>query len=335
MIKIALNGFGRIGKLALRRLFDNDISLEFINDKNGDPDLFAHLLEFDTVHGRWNRSMSNDSVSLTVDNQKIPVFCEENIDNLPLDGIDIVIDCTGFFKSEELLAQYSKNGVQKVIVSAPVKAGTVANLVYGVNENIYDPNMHNIVTAASCTTNCLAPIVKVVHESLGIKHGSITTIHNVTNTQTIVDRPSKDFRRSRSALNSLIPTTTGSATAINLIYPELNGKLNGSAVRVPLLNASLTDAVFELNTSTTVSEVNGLFENAAETYLKDILGYESRALVSSDFVNDPRSCIIDGQSTIVVDSTHLKVYAWYDNEWAYVSRLVDIVCMVKLSLDAD
>ena len=207
--------------------------------------------------------------------------------------------------------------------------------MYGVNENIYDPNIHSIVTAASCTTNCLAPIVKVIHESLGIIHGSITTIHNVTNTQTIVDRPSKDFRRSRSALNSLIPTTTGSATAINLIYPELNGKLNGSAVRVPLLNASLTDAVFELNTATTISEVNGLFENAAETYLKDILGYESRALVSSDFVNDPRSCKIDGQSTVLVDGTHLKVYAWYDNKWAYVCRLVDIVRMVKLSLDAD
>ena len=211
----------------------------------------------------------------------------------------------------------------------------VANLVYGVNENIYDPKIHNIVTAASCTTNCLAPIVKVVHESLGINHGSITTIHNVTNTQTIVDRPSKDFRRSRSALNSLIPTTTGSATAINLIYPELTGKLNGSAVRVPLLNASLIDAVFELNKVTTISEVNSLFENAAQTYLKDILGYESRALVSSDFVNDPRSCIIDGPSTMVVDRTHLKVYAWYDNEWAYACRLVDIVSMVKLSLDAD
>ncbi len=220
-------------------------------------------------------------------------------------------------------------------MSAPVKTGMVANLVYGVNENIYDPNIHNIVTAASCTTNCLAPIVKVVHESLGINHGSITTIHNVTNTQTIVDSPSKDFRRSRSALNSLIPTTTGSANAINLIYPELTGKLNGSAVRVPLLNASLIDAVFELNKVTTISEVNSLFENAAQTYLKDILGYESRALVSSDFVNDPRSCIIDGPSTMVVDRTYLKVYAWYDNEWAYACRLVDIVSMVKLSLDAD
>ena len=335
MIKIALNGFGRIGKLALRRLFDNDISVEFINDKNGDPDLFAHLLEFDTVHGRWDRNISNDSVSLTVNNQKIPVLREENIANLPLDGIDIVIDCTGFFKSEKLLAQYFKKGIEKVIVSAPVKTGMVANLVYGVNENIYDPNIHNIVTAASCTTNCLAPIVKVVHESLGINHGSITTIHNVTNTQTIVDSPSKDFRRSRSALNSLIPTTTGSANAINLIYPELTGKLNGSAVRVPLLNASLIDAVFELNKVTTISEVNSLFENAAQTYLKDILGYESRALVSSDFVNDPRSCIIDGPSTMVVDRTHLKVYAWYDNEWAYACRLVDIVSMVKLSFDAD
>ena len=332
MIKIALNGFGRIGKLALRRLFDNDISVEFINDKNGDPDLFAHLLEFDTVHGRWDRNISNDSVSLTVNNQKIPVLREENIANLPLDGIDIVIDCTGFFKSEKLLAQYFKKGVEKVIVSAPVKTGMVANLVYGVNENIYDPNIHNIVTAASCTTNCLAPVVKVINEKLGIKHGCMTTIHDITNTQTIIDAPHKDLRRARACGESLIPTTTGSATAITVIYPELKGKLNGLAVRVPLLNGSLTDCVFELERPTTKEEVNQFFKEASESYLKGILGYEEKPLVSVDYKDEKRSSVIDAPSTMVINGTQVKILAWYDNEIGYINRMVDLLDKVEKSL---
>ena len=196
---------------------------------------------------------------------------------------------------------------------------------------MYDGSQ-NLITAASCTTNCLAPIVKVIHENLGIKHGSITTIHDVTNTQTIVDRPSKDMRRARSALNNLIPTTTGSAKAITMIYPELKGKLNGHAVRVPLLNASLTDCVFEVERATSEQEVNSLFEEASNKSLKGILGYEKRPLVSSDYTNDPRSSIVDGLSTMVVNKTQVKVYAWYDNEWGYSCRLGDITRMVAGSL---
>ena len=218
------------------------------------------------------------------------------------------------------------------MVSAPVKDGPTANIVYGVNHDIYDSAAHQIVTAASCTTNCLAPVVKVIHEQLGIRHGSITTIHDVTNTQTIVDRPAKDLRRARSALNSLIPTTTGSATAITLIYPELTGKLNGHAVRVPLLNASITDCVFEVERPTTADEVNALFKAASEGPLKGILGYEERPLVSADYTNDQRSSIIDAPSTLVVNGTQVKVYAWYDNEMGYAHRLVDVALMVGQGL---
>jgi glyceraldehyde 3-phosphate dehydrogenase len=246
--------------------------------------------------------------------------------------VDVVIDCTGVFKSEAKLAPYFEAGVKKVVVSAPVKDGPTANIVFGVNHDVYEPAEHRIVTAASCTTNCLAPVVKVVHENIGIRHGSITTIHDVTNTQTIVDRPAKDLRRARSALNSLIPTTTGSATAITLIYPELTGRLNGHAVRVPLLNASITDCVFELERATTVEEVNALFRAAAEGPLAGILGYEDRPLVSADYTNDTRSSIVDGPSTMVINETQLKIYAWYDNEMGYAHRLVDVALMVGASL---
>ncbi|SCZ71248.1 glyceraldehyde-3-phosphate dehydrogenase, type I, partial [Epibacterium ulvae] len=223
-------------------------------------------------------------------------------------------------------------GVKKVVVSAPVKEDEAANIVYGVNHDIYDANQHRIVTAASCTTNCLAPVVKVVLENFGIKHGSMTTIHDVTNTQTIVDRPAKDLRRARSALNSLIPTTTGSAKAITQIFPELTGRLNGHAVRVPLLNASLTDIVFELETETTADAVNAAFKEAAEGPLKGILGYETRPLVSTDYTNDNRSSIVDAPSTMVINGTQLKIYAWYDNEWGYAQRLADVALMVGTSL---
>ena len=244
----------------------------------------------------------------------------------------MVIDCTGVFKSEAKLAPYFEASVKKVVVSAPVKDGETANIVYGVNDDVYDAARHHIVTAASCTTNCLAPVVKVLHENIGIKHGSITTIHDVTNTQTIVDRPAKDLRRARSALTNLIPTTTGSATAITLIYPELTGKLNGHAVRVPLLNASITDCVFEVARETTAEEVNALFKQAAEGALSGILGYEERPLVSSDYTNDTRSSIVDAPSTMVVNGTQVKIYAWYDNEMGYAHRLVDVAKMVGDSL---
>jgi glyceraldehyde 3-phosphate dehydrogenase len=328
MTTYALNGLGRIGKLALRPLLERGAKIAFINDAVGDPAMHAHLLEFDSVHGRWPATFEADEGSISIDGTRIPVTCTRKLENLPLDGVDVVIDCTGAFKTEAKLAPYFAAGVKKVVVSAPVKDGPTANIVYGVNDDIYDADIHQIVTAASCTTNCLAPVVKVLLEGIGIKHGSITTIHDVTNTQTIVDRPAKDLRRARSALTNLIPTTTGSATAITLIYPELKGKLNGHAVRVPLLNASITDCVFEMERETTAEEVNGLFKAAAEGPLKGILGYETRPLVSSDYTNDQRSSIIDAPSTMVVNGTQLKVYAWYDNEYGYAYRLIDVALMV-------
>ncbi|TFL16259.1 ArsJ-associated glyceraldehyde-3-phosphate dehydrogenase [Jannaschia formosa] len=332
MTVYALNGLGRIGKLALRPLLERGAKVAWINDAVGDPAMHAHLLEFDTVHGRWDAVFDHDADSVTIDGTRLPFIGTKDLSALPLEGVDVMIDCTGVFKSEEKLAPYFEAGVKKVVVSAPVKDGGAANIVYGVNHDIYDPATHRIVTAASCTTNCLAPVVKVIHEGLGIRHGSITTIHDVTNTQTLVDRPARDLRRARSALNSLIPTTTGSATAITLIYPELKGRLDGHAVRVPLLNASLTDCVFEVERPTTVEEVNALFKAAAEGPLKGILGYETRPLVSADYVNDTRSGIVDAPSTMVVNGTQVKVYAWYDNEMGYAHRLVDVAAMVGASL---
>lgn len=332
MTTYAINGLGRMGKLALRPLLERGAKIAFLNDAVGDPEMHAHLLEFDTVHGRWPAAFSHDADSITINGFRLPVTCTRNLADLPLDGVDVVIDCTGAFKTAEKLAPYFAAGVQKVVVSAPVKEDEAANIVFGVNDQIYDAGKHRIVTAASCTTNCLAPVVKVVLDNFGIKHGSMTTIHDVTNTQTIVDRPAKDLRRARSALNSLIPTTTGSAKAITQIFPELTGKLNGHAVRVPLLNASLTDIVFELETETTAEEVNAAFKRAADGPLKGILGYEDRPLVSTDYTNDDRSAIVDALSTMVINGTQLKVYAWYDNEWGYAMRLADVALMVGKSL---
>ncbi|MFN4202714.1 MAG: ArsJ-associated glyceraldehyde-3-phosphate dehydrogenase [Tabrizicola sp.] len=335
MPRIALNGLGRIGKLVLRDLIDTGAGGEIVllNDPVGDAEQHALLMEFDSVHGRWHTPVSAGDSALVLGGQKIRLTHQKTIEALPLAelGVDLVIDCTGVFKTGAKVAPYYDAGVKKVVVSAPVKDGGALNLVYGVNHHLYDGSQA-LVTAASCTTNCLAPVVKVIHEALGIRHGSITTIHDVTNTQTIVDRPAKDMRRARSALLNLIPTTTGSATAITLIYPELKGRLNGHAVRVPLLNASLTDCVFEVERSTTVEEVNALFAAAAEGPLAGILGYEARPLVSCDFTNDPRSSIIDAQSTMVINGTQVKVYAWYDNEWGYACRLADIARLVAASL---
>ncbi|MWD29113.1 ArsJ-associated glyceraldehyde-3-phosphate dehydrogenase [Aquicoccus sp. SCR17] len=328
MTTYALNGLGRIGKLALRPLLESGAQIAWINDAVGDPEMHAHLLEFDSVHGRWEADFAADGESVTIDGRRLPVHGATRIEDLLLDGIDVVIDCTGVFKSEAKLAPYFAGGVKKVVVSAPVKDGRTVNIVHGVNDAAYDPAAHDIVTAASCTTNCLAPVVKVIHEGLGIRHGSITTIHDVTNTQTIVDRPAKDLRRARSALNSLIPTTTGSARAITAIFPELEGRLNGHAVRVPLLNASLTDCVFEVARATTAEEVNAMLARAAAGPLKGVLGFETRPLVSADYVNDTRSSIVDAPSTMVVGGTQVKIYAWYDNEMGYAHRLVDVARMV-------
>ena len=332
MPNIALNGLGRIGKLVLRALIDDGVpgDIVLLNDPAGDPDQHALLLEFDTVHGRWPAEIAHSADSLTINGHRMRLTQERRIEDLDLAGIDIVIDCTGVFKTGAKVQPYFDAGVAHVVVSAPVKDGGALNLVYGINHDLFDG--HRLVTAASCTTNCLAPVVKVLHEAIGITHGSMTTIHDVTNTQTIVDRPAKDMRRARSALNSLIPTSTGSATAITQIFPELKGRLNGHAVRVPLLNASLTDCVFEMARATSAEELNALFQAAAEGPLHGILGYETRPLVSADYTNDTRSAIIDAPSTMVINGTQAKIYAWYDNEMGYAWRLADIARMVAHAL---
>ncbi len=337
MARLAINGMGRIGKLVLRALIDEgyDGDIVLLSDKDGDAALHAHLLEFDTVHGRWPADFAQDGQSITVNGRRMGFQTASRIEDLPLAdlGVELVIDCTGVFKTPAKVAPYYAAGVKKVVVSAPIKEDPALNLVYGINHHLYQPAEHHLVTAASCTTNCLAPVVKVIHENIGIRHGTMTTVHDVTNTQTIVDRPHKDWRRARSALNSLIPTSTGSAKAIGMIYPELEGRLNGHAIRVPLLNASLTDCVFEVERETSVEEVNALFKAAAENGpLKGILGYEERPLVSSDYINDARSGIVDGPSTMVINGTQVKVYAWYDNEWGYAWRLADVTRMVAASL---
>ncbi len=336
MARTAINGLGRMGKLVLRAFIEDGTPGEIVllNDRVGDPATHAHLLEFDSVHGRWPARFAHDETGVSVNGHRMALTGAARIEELPLAdlAVDLVVDCTGVFKTAAKAQPYFDAGVRKVVVSAPIKEEAALNLVYGVNHHQYEPGKHHLVTAASCTTNCLAPVVRVLHEAIGIRHGSITTLHDVTNTQTIVDRPAKDLRRARSALNSLIPTTTGSATAITLIYPELKGRLNGHAVRVPLLNASLTDCVFEMERPTTVEEVNGLFATSAEGPLRGILGFEPRPLVSADFLNDPRSAIVDGPSTMVVNGTQVKVFAWYDNEWGYACRLADVSRLVAEGL---
>jgi glyceraldehyde 3-phosphate dehydrogenase len=338
-IRVGINGFGRIGRLALRAAWGwSEMEFVHINEIKGGAETAAHLLKFDSVHGRWVPEVvgknSPGKDSQVVINGKALSFSEYgkpgDVDWASY-GVDIVLECSGKFRTPESLAPYFERGVKKVIVAAPVKEGAL-NIVMGINDNLYESDRHHILTAASCTTNCLAPVVKVIHESLGIKHGVITTIHDQTNTQTLVDAPHKDLRRARASNLSLIPTTTGSATAITLIYPELKGKLNGLAVRVPLLNASLTDCVFEVSCPTSVAEVNGLLKAASEGELKGILGYEERPLVSIDYKDDPRSSIIDALSTMVVDETQVKILAWYDNEWGYSNRMVELARKIAVGL---
>ncbi|PKM30891.1 MAG: type I glyceraldehyde-3-phosphate dehydrogenase [Gammaproteobacteria bacterium HGW-Gammaproteobacteria-11] len=332
-IKIGINGFGRVGRLVLRAAWDwPEFEFVHINDPAGDATTLAHLLTFDSVHGRWKHEATADANAIVVNGQRISTSRNTRIEDTDWSGCDLVIEASGAMKTVELLKGYLAQGVKRVVVSAPVKEPGVLNAVMGVNDHLYDPQLHRIVTAASCTTNCLAPVVKVIHESLGIKHGSMTTIHDLTNTQTILDAPHKDLRRARACGMSLIPTTTGSASAITEIFPELKGRLNGHAVRVPLANASLTDCVFEVETPTSAEAVNQLLKAAAESGpLKDILGYEERPLVSIDYKTDPRSSIIDALSTMVVNGTQVKIYTWYDNEWGYANRTAELALKVGLS----
>ena len=328
-IKIGINGFGRMGRLSFRAAFDwPNVEFVHINDPAGNSETLAHLVNFDSVHGRWHHNAGHDDQSIIINQQRITCSHNKAIGDTDWSGCDVVIEASGKMKTKALLQAYLDQGVKRVVVTAPIKEDGVLNVVMGVNQHLYDKTQHAIITAASCTTNCLAPIVKVIHENLGIVHGSITTIHDLTNTQTILDAPHKDLRRARACGISLIPTTTGSATAITQIFPELKGKLNGHAIRVPLANASITDCVFEVARATTAAEVNQLLRAAADNELKDILGFEERPLVSVDYKTDPRSSTIDALSTMVVNGTQVKIYAWYDNEWGYANRTAELARMV-------
>ncbi|EEO04280.1 ArsJ-associated glyceraldehyde-3-phosphate dehydrogenase [Vibrio cholerae] len=331
-IKVGINGFGRIGRLALRASFDwPEIEFVQINDVAGDAATLAHLLEFDSVQGRWHHSVGSEADAILINGKRIRTTQEKAIDAVDWSGCDVVIEATGKHRKGEFLNQYLAQGVKRVVVSAPVKEEGIANIVVGVNDHIFNPEQHRIVTAASCTTNCIAPVVKVIHEKLGIAQASFTTIHNLTNTQTILDAPHKDLRRARACGMSLIPTTTGSAKAIIEIFPDLKGKIDGHAVRVPLANASLTDIIFDVQRDTTVEEINQLLKQASENELKGILGFEERPLVSIDYQGDQRSTIVDALSTMVVGKRMVKIYAWYDNEMGYATRTAELVRKVGLA----
>jgi glyceraldehyde 3-phosphate dehydrogenase len=340
-MKVGINGMGRIGRLALRAALGaaerpaddpragNRLEVVHLNELKGGAAATAHLLQFDSVQGRWRTEIAaHGDAAVRIGERTLGFSSHATAAEIPWGdlGVDLVLECTGKFLTPETLQGHLDRGARRVIVAAPVKVGDVLNIVVGINHELYEPARHAIVTAASCTTNCLAPVVKVVHEAIGIRHGQITTIHDPTNTNLVVDAPHKDLRRARSAMLSLAPTTTGSATAIALIYPELKGKLDGHAVRAPVLNASLTDCVFELRRETSSAEVNALFAEAARGALAGILGYETRPLVSADYARDTRSSIVDAPSTLVTDGTLLKVYAWYDNEMGYACRMVDLAC---------
>lgn len=331
-IKIGINGFGRMGRLSLRAAWGWDnFEIVQVNEVAGDASTAAHLLKYDSVHGTWDEDIHSgeDGSSIVIGRRSISYSQNKSIEETDWSAVDMVIECTGKFKSEELLAPYFDQGVKKVVVSAPVKDGTL-NIVMGVNDHQYSDQ--SIVTAASCTTNCLAPVIDVLHKTFGIKHGAITTIHDITNTQSILDEYHSDLRRSRASSMSLIPTSTGSATAITEIFPELKGRLNGVAVRVPLANASLTDCVFELEKNVTVDEVNSALKTAAEGRLNGILGYSEVPLVSVDYTNDKRSGVVDGLSTMVINNSQVKVLIWYDNEVGYVNRMMELAAKVAASI---
>ncbi len=331
-IRIGINGFGRMGRLGLRAGWNMpEIEIVRINEIATDANGSAHLLKFDSIHGTWNSDTAAEDDNIIVDDRSLAYSSNPDIGATDWSDCDIVIEATGkHHKKPESLNAYFAQGVKKVIVAAPTEGAL--NIVYGINDDLYDPAIDKLLTAASCTTNCLAPVIKVMHEKVGIVHGCMTTIHDITNTQTIVDRGHKDLRRARACGQSMIPTSTGSAKAISKIFPELTGKLNGHAVRIPLLNASLTDFVFEASRPVTAEEINGYFQDASEGELKGILGYEERPLVSVDYLNDPRSSIVDALSTMVIDGTQVKIYAWYDNEWGYVNRMMELTRKVARSL---
>lgn len=336
MVKCAINGFGRIGRLVFRYAWDDPtLEIVHVNDLCS-CESAAYLAKYDSVHGTWGKEVeeTGDGSGFTVDGKLVSFSQKKDFTEIDFAamGVEMVMECTGkFLKVANLSPYFDKCGIKQVVVSAPVKEEGALNVVLGCNHEKLSKET-TLVTNASCTTNCLAPVVKVIHEQFGIQHGCITTIHDVTGTQTIVDMPNtkkSDLRRARSGMVNLCPTSTGSATAIIEIYPELKGKLNGLAVRVPLLNASITDCVFEVKKAVTKEEVNAALEAASkEGPLKGILGYEVKPLVSTDYTNDTRSCIIDALSTQVIDGTLVKIYAWYDNEAGYSKRMAELCNIV-------
>ncbi|MDA0796497.1 MAG: ArsJ-associated glyceraldehyde-3-phosphate dehydrogenase [Proteobacteria bacterium] len=333
-IRVGINGFGRIGRMAFRAAWESDIfDIVHINEVAGDAKSAAHLLRFDSVHGKWNRdvAVTESSNEIVIDGKIISYSPSDTIQQCPWSEakVDIVVECSGQFKSRSSLLPYFDQGIKKVVVSAPIKDGTL-NIVMGVNDHLYSDQ--DIVTAASCTTNCLAPVIDVLQKEFGIVHGAITTIHNITNTQSILDEYHEDLRRARASSLSLIPTSTGSATAITEIFPELKGRINGIAVRVPLANASLTDCVFELKVPVTIDQINNALRAAANGRLQGILGFEELPLVSVDYTNDTRSGIVDGPSTMIIDQTQVKILIWYDNEIGYVSRMMELVSKIANSI---
>ena len=327
-VKVAINGFGRIGRNAFKVAMDkyaDSMDIVAINDLT-DPATLAHLLEFDSCFGRFNGTVEAKEDALVVNGKEIKVLAERDPANLPWKemGVDIVIESTGLFTAKEKAVKHIEAGAKKVIISAPAKNEDIT-IVMGVNEDKYDPANHHVISNASCTTNCLAPFAKVVHEKFGIRRGLMTTVHSYTNDQRILDLPHKDLRRARAAALSIIPTTTGAAKAVALVLPELKGKLNGFAMRVPTPTVSVVDLVAELDKSVTAEEVNAALKEAAEGPMKGILGYEDRPLVSIDFKGDPRSSIVDGLSTMVMEGNMVKIVSWYDNEWGYSNRIADLV----------
>jgi glyceraldehyde 3-phosphate dehydrogenase len=331
MVKCAVNGFGRIGRLSFRYAWnDPELQVVHVNDICS-CESASYLLKYDSVHGTWNHEVetAEDGKSCAVDGTVVSYSQEKDFTKVDWRslGVELVMECTGKYLKVADLRDYIDRGIKQVVVSAPVKDPSVLNIVLGCNHDKLTGE-HRIITNASCTTNCLAPIVRVIHEQFGIERGCITTIHDVTGTQCLVDMPNTkkdDLRRARSGMVNLCPTSTGSATAIAEIFPELRGKLNGLAVRVPLLNASLTDCVFSVQRPVTVEEVNAALKAASEAGpLKGILGYESKPLVSTDYTNDTRSCIVDALSTQVIDGSLVKIYAWYDNEAGYSKRMAEL-----------
>lgn len=331
MVKCAVNGFGRIGRLSFRYAWnDPELDVVHVNDICS-CESASYLLKYDSVHGTWNHEIetADDGRSCSVDGTVVSYSQEKDFTKVDWRslGVELVMECTGKYLKVADLRNYIDRGIKQVVVSAPVKDPSVLNIVLGCNHGKLTGE-HRIITNASCTTNCLAPIVRVIHEQFGIERGCITTIHDVTGTQCLVDMPNTkkdDLRRARSGMVNLCPTSTGSATAIAEIFPELRGKLNGLAVRVPLLNASLTDCVFSVQRPVTVDEVNAALKAASETGpLKGILGYETKPLVSTDYTNDTRSCIVDAMSTQVIDGSMVKIYAWYDNEAGYSKRMAEL-----------